>query len=517
MQVEILAGVEPGDLISLRDPGVEESSMAAKSSAASASTFRRSNSLRSSKTFTARPICKHGAKCYRRNPQHLSEESHPFEGDYLHQCRLSGTKPEIISIRQLFMWCDEGSFGKVTREAMAKSWPLFQEMSNGLGPLDDAMWTKLDDDGNGCANFGEFAEFAKEQNIDLPLGLDDLFAGQASSSDGPLRCGVVHCLCARFFPARGKCKYGGACYQKGPEHTSLFCHPGDADWETNSKYYGKDMCTCGHKRKLHSSSKTGAAAFPLPPYWSSKVDDAGNDFNSLTPVDGEMFAKLQELLDVTYRDVTTRDRVRSCGTWEVPRSFRLVAAARNENSKLWRKYCVRKAELQHETSEDPYKLYDDVLTTSVWESLSADAQLDRKINEWYLFHGSSTTAARNICINDFKFDLAGSATGTLYGRGSYFAESITKADEYTREEDGKFTVLLNRVLGGRVKYNADREPDPDELTRECVDGPYDSVLGDRQKISGTYREFVVFDTENVYPEYILTFERGEFFKSPSHP
>lgn len=113
--------------------------------------------------------------------------------------------------------------------------------------------------------------------------------------------------------------------------------------------------------------------------------------------------------------------------------------------------------------------------------------------------------------------LAGSATGTLYGRGSYFAESITKADEYSKEEDGLYTVLLCRVLGGRVKYTADRNPDPDALTRECTQGESDCILGDRIKISGTYREFIVFDTENVYPEYIVKYKRGELFKSKSHP
>merc|ERR1712045_138493 len=104
--------------------------------------------------------------------------------------------------------------------------------------------------------------------------------------------------------------------------------------------------------------------------------------------------------------------------------------------------------------------------------------------------------------------LAGSATGTLYGRGTYMAESITKADEYAREERGVFTVLLSRVLGGQVRYNDEKTPDPEELTRDCLEGPYDSILGDRTKCSGTYREFVFFDSENTYPEFILKYVRG---------
>ena len=66
------------------------------------------------------------------------------------------------------------------------------------------------------------------------------------------------------------------------------------------------------------------------------------------------------------------------------------------------------------------------------------------------------------------------STGTLYGRGTYFAESITKADEqhgqfqswgnawpsaaeqckprYAKAADGEYAMLLVRALGGRVRY-----------------------------------------------------------------
>merc|ERR1719195_2102446 len=61
--------------------------------------------------------------------------------------------------------------------------------------------------------------------------------------------------------------------------------------------------------------------------------------------------------------------------------------------------------------------------------------VDTDLNEWYLWHGTSIQGAEAICKIDFKQRLAGSATGTLYGKGTYFAESITKADEYAKETD----------------------------------------------------------------------------------
>lgn len=352
-----------------------------------------------------------------------------------------------------------------------------------------------------------------------------------------LVCGVFGCNCLGFKNRKRRCKYGSDCYQTKAEHRDSFCHPGEPEWDVHEGPAGdREMCSCGHKKKLHSSPLIGASAVPYPTYWRysmspplvcstrSSESPSEREFNDLFEVDMDVLQQLQRLLDETYSDVTTRDRQRHSGSWEVPRGFHLQGAERNENSKLWRKYTVRKAELQQEVRElmnnpaerEDFKVFDDVKTTQVWESFNAEC-LDKSINEWYLFHGTSGSAALNICRSDFKMRLAGTATGTLYGRGSYLAESITKADEYSKEEDGAFTVLLCRVLGGRVRYCDEKTPDADALTKECVEGIYDCILGDRIKTSNTYREFILFDTENVYPEYLLKYTRGEFFKSKSHP
>ena len=54
-------------------------------------------------------------------------------------------------------------------------------------------------------------------------------------------------------------------------------------------------------------------------------------------------------------------------------------------------------------------------------------------------------------------------------------------------------------------------PEVGDLERRCGydqapgKGQYDSVLGDREKCSGTYREFIVFDDDLVYPEFIVKY------------
>merc|ERR1739848_722105 len=58
--------------------------------------------------------------------------------------------------------------------------------------------------------------------------------------------------------------------------------------------------------------------------------------------------EIQQLVNETYDDITTRDRLRHSGSWMVPKDYEVKMVKRNENSKLWRKYTVKKAELQRE-------------------------------------------------------------------------------------------------------------------------------------------------------------------------
>merc|ERR1712080_17100 len=110
----------------------------------------------------------------------------------------------------------------------------------------------------------------------------------------------------------------------------------------------------------------------------------------------------------------------------------------------------------------------------------------------------------SIANRDFKMQMAGTSSGALYGSGAYFADSITKADEYSQmDANGRYCVLVARVLGGRVLYNDDVEPNAAKLENMVIEEGYNCVLGDREKCRGTYKEYVVFDRDQVYLEYIL--------------
>lgn len=85
---------------------------------------------------------------------------------------------------------------------------------------------------------------------------------------------------------------------------------------------------------------------------------------------------------------------------------------------------------------------------------------------------------------------------------------MTKADEYASpNEYGEYALLLCRALGGKVRYTDAVEPDVEELLNDCTQGSFNCVLGDREKCRKTFREFVFFDSEAVYPEYVLMYTR----------
>jgi hypothetical protein len=182
---------------------------------------------------------------------------------------------------------------------------------------------------------------------------------------------------------------------------------------------------------------------------------------------------------------------------------------RNENRKLWENY-VRAREKIRQSSQEIQRLG---AVTS--ETLATDAfgQLDPQVNEFLLFHGTRPSAANEIFSRDFKLKLAGTSRGTLYGKGIYFAERSTKSDEYAVTQagicQGLYVMLLCRVVCGRVLYCDEVRPDAAALQKQCT-GPgakYHSVLGDREKAVGTYREFVVYDNDQAYPEYAIVYRR----------
>ncbi|CAJ1330353.1 unnamed protein product [Effrenium voratum] len=130
--------------------------------------------------------------------------------------------------------------------------------------------------------------------------------------------------------------------------------------------------------------------------------------------------------------------------------------------------------------------------------------------ECYLWHGTGPKEATSIARQGFDLRQAGTGRGSLFGRGLYFAESCLKADEYAKPNaDMLFPLILCRVTLGNVNYCDAEDPLGEALRRSCRASTdfFHSVLGDREKLRQTFREFVVFEDHQVFPEYVVWYRR----------
>lgn len=181
---------------------------------------------------------------------------------------------------------------------------------------------------------------------------------------------------------------------------------------------------------------------------------------------------------------------------------------------MWQRYISRRDEIKERRAGDAsLKPVEPPVVTDLIAGAHEDVfePLDSapELSEVYLWHGTAVRTALAIAQNDFNIDLAGGNAGTMYGRGAYLAESCTKADEYSKDEtggyyDGIYALLLVRACLGKYYYTQTRDQ---EASGKVASGDFDSTLGDRAASVNTYREFVVYNSDQIYPEYIVLYSR----------
>jgi len=244
----------------------------------------------------------------------------------------------------------------------------------------------------------------------------------------------------------------------------------------------------------------------LPPYWTNK--SPGEVFDAKEPVSEEFAAQIQRLLDRTFREKATRDRLE-----RIPKRLRLVSAHRIEDQSMWSRYFLQKARIK--ALRNSCQAVCDMEGSGEVKTMAVLSdeyrkQLSKDVNEFYLFHGTSPTGAFGIQESGFQLNLAGSATGTMFGPGAYFAECCSKSDEYAKCDvsgvfAGVYAFLLCRVVCGEM-FRITRSDIPAVQTALRTH-KFDAVLGDREAVVGTYREFVVFSEAQIYPEYVVLYKR----------
>ena len=130
--------------------------------------------------------------------------------------------------------------------------------------------------------------------------------------------------------------------------------------------------------------------FKHPAYWSRRSIQGGAFFHHRHTT-GYMKSKMQSLL----RKTVYSGHGGGCGVPMKPSlaNATVTRVVRNENSMLWRKYCIRKAEIKE-------MLRAQSSTASV--NVPQHDILDKTLNEVYLFHGCPPDPLEAIC--KFGFD-----------------------------------------------------------------------------------------------------------------
>jgi hypothetical protein len=144
----------------------------------------------------------------------------------------------------------------------------------------------------------------------------------------------------------------------------------------------------------------------------------------------------------------------------------------------------------------------------------ADAEQDgrgQNVDERDLFHGTdSLNTCHGICTNNFDFRTSG-RNATLYGEGSYFAVRSKLSHSYTKADtpfEYRF-MLRAKVLVGQFAEGNPFLYQPPEI-RGQSHKLYDSCV---DKVKGP-QIFVVFDTNQCYPEYLFMYTDRDTVPDP---
>ena len=136
------------------------------------------------------------------------------------------------------------------------------------------------------------------------------------------------------------------------------------------------------------------------------------------------------------------------------------------------------------------------------------------IGEVFLFHGTKADLKDVIAHSGFDERVANLAG--LFGAGVYFAENSSKSDEYcTPDKTGSCFMFLCRVMLGtpflaeQPMRQLRRPPNlpgsnPSQLC-DCVIGV--TAATHPGAFLQRYREFVVYDRRQAYPELLIEYKR----------
>ncbi|XP_069862148.1 protein mono-ADP-ribosyltransferase PARP11 isoform X2 [Dipodomys merriami] len=142
-----------------------------------------------------------------------------------------------------------------------------------------------------------------------------------------------------------------------------------------------------------------------------------------------------------------------------------------------------------------------------------------QINEQMLFHGTSSEFVEAICIHNFDWRING-MHGALLGKGTYFARDASYSSRFCKDDLRHGDTLQIHGVGprprpapracrsmflARVLIGDYISGDPKYMRPPSKDGSYVNLYDSCVDDTWSPRIFVVFDANQIYPEYLIDF------------
>lgn len=241
------------------------------------------------------------------------------------------------------------------------------------------------------------------------------------------------------------------------------------------------------------------------------------DIKIETVTSQETLHEIQDLFDLTFQDRKYK------GTHKVTK-LTVIGAKWVRNPRVYKEYLMKMREIKHFNKKgaaadgiESVVPVEDILshqanTSSIlslgWGKLISS--LEKSTNEALMFHATSPANAESILKSRVLVPKEG-ANGDLYGVGTYFAESPSKADTYAiPNDDNQCAMIINRVILGKIYTTMEKKPDITALSRALKAGGCHSICGDRRDIVGHFggwREFVTDKKDQSMPLLMVLYTR----------
>lgn len=271
-----------------------------------------------------------------------------------------------------------------------------------------------------------------------------------------------------------------------------------------------------------------------PQYWTKfthdktikewKIAQHGKSQYELVDVDKAAFTSIENLVQKTWevdRVGHGRDAAGLAGLDY--NKLKVTKVQRIENLTLYENYKHMQQHMFHKAGEGPmFTPLSKIQGVKIGEpstfkhmDQSMKSTLYTEVNECYYFHGAKKGKVLSAKVKE-GLDPRLANDNAVFGKAVYMSESSTKADQYTddrqKRETKDLTMILVRCTMGEICLMKDtkkltRSPckDTNCLSDTCThEDRYNSVVEEGKYI---FREFCVYDKQQVYPEYVITYDR----------